>query len=54
MKLTTHLHLVLRSRIRGAVFPLPQYALMAWCLIKKKEQGPLYLYLYLSVYSVEE
>jgi len=30
MKLTTHLHLVLRSRIHGAILPLPQYAFMAW------------------------
>jgi hypothetical protein len=34
VKLTTHLHLVLRSRIRGAIPPLPQYVFMAWCLVK--------------------
>jgi hypothetical protein len=29
----------------GAIPPLPQYAFMAWCLVKA--QGQLYLYLYL-------
>jgi len=29
----------------GAVPPLPQYAFMAWCSVKKA-QGQLYLYLY--------
>jgi hypothetical protein len=38
--LTTHLHLVPRSRMRGALLPLPQYAFMAWCLVKA--QGQLY------------
>jgi hypothetical protein len=28
-------HLVPRYRIRGALLPLPHYALMAWCLIKQ-------------------
>jgi hypothetical protein len=28
----------------GAIHPLPQYASMAWCLVKA--QGQLYLYLY--------
>jgi len=31
----------------GATLPLPQYAFMAWCLVK--EQGNLYLYLYLRL-----
>jgi len=31
VKVTTHLHLVPRSRICGAIPPLPQYAFMAWC-----------------------
>jgi hypothetical protein len=42
VKLTTHLHLVLRSRMPGAVPPLPQYAIMTWCSVKT--QGQLYLY----------
>jgi hypothetical protein len=47
VKLTTHLHLVPRSKKNGAIPPLPQYAFMAWCLVKKA-QGQLYLYLSLS------
>jgi len=46
MKLTTHLHLVQRSRIGGAIPPLPQYAFMVWCSVKA--QG---LYLYLSKWA---
>jgi hypothetical protein len=42
VKLTTHLHLVPKSRMRGAIPQLPQYAFMAWCLVKA--QGQLYLY----------
>jgi hypothetical protein len=34
VKLTTHLHLVPRSRMRGAIPPFPQYAFMAWCWVK--------------------
>jgi hypothetical protein len=34
VKLTTHLHLVPRSRMCGAIPPLPQYAFMAWCSVK--------------------
>jgi hypothetical protein len=37
VKLTTHLHLVLRSRMRGAIPPLPQYVSMAWCLVKHRD-----------------
>jgi hypothetical protein len=43
MKLTTHLHLVLRSRMRGAIPPLFQHNFMAWCAFKP--QGQLYLHL---------
>jgi hypothetical protein len=32
--------------MRGAIPPLPQYAFMAWCSVKKS-QGHVYLYLYL-------
>jgi hypothetical protein len=39
----------------GAIPPLPQYAFMAWCLVKA--QGKLYLYLVLLIkviyFSVE-
>jgi hypothetical protein len=40
-KLTTHVHLVYRSRLRGAIPPLPQYAFMTWYSVKA--QGHLYL-----------
>jgi hypothetical protein len=42
VKLTTHLPLVPRSRIRGAIPSLPQYAFMGWCSVKKA-QGQLHL-----------
>jgi hypothetical protein len=38
VKLTTNLHLVPRSRIRGAVPPLSHYAFMAWCSVKAQGQ----------------
>jgi hypothetical protein len=44
MKLMTHLYLVPRSRMCGAVSQLPQYALMVWCSVKA--QGQLYCYLH--------
>jgi hypothetical protein len=37
VKLTTHLHLVPRLRMRGAVPPLSQYVLMVWCLVMHKD-----------------
>jgi hypothetical protein len=37
VKLTTHLHLVPRSRMRGATPPLSQYVLKAWCLAKNRD-----------------
>jgi len=33
VKLTTHLLIVPRLRMRGAIPPLPQYVFMAWCLV---------------------
>jgi hypothetical protein len=35
VNLTTHLYLVPRSKKRGAIPPLTQYAFMAWCLVKR-------------------
>jgi hypothetical protein len=32
--------------MRGVIPPLPQYAFMAWCSVKEKEQGQLHLYLH--------
>jgi hypothetical protein len=46
MKLTNHLHLVPRSKMRGAIPPLSQYTFMAWCLVKNRDNFALYLYLY--------
>jgi hypothetical protein len=34
----------------GAIPPLPQYAFMAWCLVKAQGQLELYLYLILYIY----
>jgi len=46
VKLTTHLHLVPRSRMRGAIPPLPRYVLMARCLVKHRDKFTLpYLYI---------
>jgi hypothetical protein len=33
VELTTHLHLVPRLKMRGAIPPLPRYVFMAWYLI---------------------
>jgi hypothetical protein len=41
VKLNTHLHLVPRSRMRGGIPSLPQYAFMAWC----SDTGTILLYL---------
>jgi hypothetical protein len=37
VKLTTHLHLVPRSRMRGTIPPLPQYVFMAWRLVQHRD-----------------
>jgi hypothetical protein len=37
VKLTTQLQLVRRSRMRGAIPPLPQDVFMAWCLVKHRD-----------------
>jgi hypothetical protein len=34
MKLTTHIHLVPRSRMRGSIPALPKYTFMASCSVK--------------------
>jgi hypothetical protein len=39
--LTTHLHLM-RSRTRGAIIPLLQYASVAWCSVKSTGTLPFY------------
>jgi hypothetical protein len=47
MKMTTYLHLVPRSKNEWNYTSTPQYAFMAWCLVKA--QGQLYLYLYCMI-----
>jgi hypothetical protein len=42
-ELTTHLHLVPKSRMPGAIHPLTQYAFMAWCLVKNRDKFTFYL-----------
>jgi hypothetical protein len=34
-----------RSRMGGAIPPLPQYSFMAWCTVKKA-QGQFYLFIF--------
>jgi hypothetical protein len=34
VNLTTHIHLMPRLSIHGAIPPLPQFAFMAWCSVK--------------------
>jgi len=35
-----------RSRMRGAILPLPQYVFMAWCLVKHRNNFTFYLLLF--------
>jgi hypothetical protein len=39
VKLTTHIHLVPKSRMRGAVPPLSRYAFVAWCSVKEAQDN---------------
>jgi hypothetical protein len=54
VKLTTNFHLVPRSRMRGAIRPLPQYTFMTWFLVKAQERLYLNLYQTLSAHSETE
>jgi hypothetical protein len=40
------IHLMPRSRMRGAIPPLPQCYFVVWCLVKHREKFNFYLYLY--------
>jgi len=51
MKLTTHLLVVPRLRMREAIHILPQYVLMAWCLIKA--QGQLCFFTFTLFYGTK-
>jgi hypothetical protein len=44
VKLTAHFHLGPRSRLRGAMPPLPHYVFMAWCLVEHRDNLTFYLY----------
>jgi len=37
VKLTTHLHLVPTSKNEWSYTSIPQYAFMAWCLVKHRD-----------------
>jgi hypothetical protein len=43
VKLTTHFHLVMRSRMRGAISPLPNTPTWRGAQLKRKAQGQLHL-----------
>jgi hypothetical protein len=49
VKLTTQLLLVLRSKMRGAILPLPQYVFMAWCLVKHRDNFTFIITSYLRI-----
>jgi hypothetical protein len=49
VKLTTHLHLVSRSRMRGVIPPLPQYVFMEWYLAKHRYNFTLRSRLHLAI-----
>jgi hypothetical protein len=42
LKLTTHLHLLPRWRMSGAIPPFLQYVFMAWCLVKHRDNFTFY------------
>jgi hypothetical protein len=44
VKLTTHLHLVPRSKNAWSYALTPQYAFMAWCLVKHRDNFTFYLW----------
>jgi hypothetical protein len=47
MKLTTHLHLLPRSRMREAIPLLPQYVFMTWCLVKHRDNFNFYYFIFI-------
>jgi len=46
VKLTTHILLVPRSRMCGAIPPLSQYVFMPWCLLKHRGNFTFTFHLY--------
>jgi len=53
-KLTTHLHLLPRSKISGTIPPLPQYVFMAWCSVQKKHRKFTFVFIYFAKNRGEE
>jgi len=49
VKLTTQFHLVPKSKNVWSYTSIPQYALMAWCLVKHRENFTLLIIEYSSV-----
>jgi hypothetical protein len=43
VNLTTHLHLVPRSKDERNYTSIPQYVFMAWCLVKHRDKFTFYL-----------
>jgi hypothetical protein len=43
VKMITHFYLMLRSRMRGAIIPLPKYVIMVWYLSNKYVFNAWYL-----------
>jgi hypothetical protein len=52
VKLTTHLHLVPKSKNEWSYTSALQYASVTWCSVKAQGQLYLYLYIYLDGYLV--
>jgi len=43
VKLTTHLHLLPKSKNAWSYTSIPQYVLIAWCLVKHRDNFNFYL-----------
>jgi hypothetical protein len=52
VKLTTYLHLVPTSKNAWSYISTPQYALMAWCSVKKGTGTLPFIYIYISTRAV--
>jgi hypothetical protein len=54
VKLTTPLHVVLRSKNEWSYTSSPQYAFMAWCSVKHRDNFTFYHYIskYLTIHPI--
>jgi len=50
--MTIHLHLVPRSRMRGAIPPLLQYVFMEWYLVKYRDNFTFYNNVSMSMFDI--